>query len=102
MLDWFGDRQEHLKSYNQLNDRFYADVIFSGHNSLSGNTCAMVFVNRTKCFYMYPQEKKHQTNEALALFYDNVSIPNHLHTAVGGEFTSKKWNQTGITGGTCK
>ena len=88
--------------YNQLNDRFYADVMFSGHKSLSGNTCATVFVNGGKFSFVYPQVKKGDTDQALATFYDMNGIPYHLHTDGGGEFTSKKWNNVRVTGGTCK
>jgi hypothetical protein len=88
--------------YDQLNDRFYADVMFSTHKSLSGNTCATVFVNGSKCSYVQPMEKKSETPEALQNFYDDIGVPNHLHTDGGGEFTGKRWKKVRITGGICK
>ena len=88
--------------YSQLNDRFYADVMFSGNKSLSGNKCATVFVNGSRCTFVYPMEKKDETDQALATFYDNIGIPNHLHTDGGEEFTNKKWKNVRESGGTCK
>ena len=88
--------------YNILNDRFYSDVMFTRHKSLSGNTCATIFVNGGRCTFVHPMTKKNFTHEALKDFYDTVGIPRHLHTDGGGEFTSKLWKRTRVSGGICK
>ena len=88
--------------YNTLNDRFYSDVMFAGHKSLSGNTCATVFVNGGRFSFVHPMTNKSYTHEALADFYDTVGVPRHLHTDGGGEFTSKKWKRAKGSGGICK
>ena len=88
--------------YNVLNDRFYADVMFSGAKSLSGNTCATVFVNGSRFTFVAPMQNKSDTHRALTDFHDHVGIPRHLHTDGGGEFSGKLWNRAKASGGICK
>ena len=46
--------------------------MFAGNKSLSGNTCATIFVNGGRCTFVHPLTRKNFTLEALKDFYNTV------------------------------
>ena len=85
------------RRYNILGgefSRFYTDTLFFKIKSLSQDTCAQIYANKSGFTKIYPMERKSQAHETLTNFVHEVGIPREIHSdnaleLVAGEMKKK-------------
>jgi hypothetical protein len=63
--------------YRRLGTTFYSDTMFSKVKSLTGNTCAQLFVAEN-FVRVHPMPTKADAGRALQVLAEDVGVPNHL------------------------
>ena len=60
------------------NQKFYTDTLFGRCKSISSNTCAQIFANKSYFVKAYPMDQKSMAGQALRQFVRNYGVPEHL------------------------
>jgi len=81
------------RMYNQRKlrgQRFYTDTLFGKYKSVTNNTCAQLFANKSFFAKVYPMEKKSFAGAALRQFIRDFGVPEKLTFDGSGEQTGPK------------
>lgn len=79
--------------YNQCKLRgqqFYTDTLIGKYKSVTNNTCAQLFANKSFFVKAYPMEKKSLAGAALRQFIRDFGFPEQLMFDGSGEQTGPK------------
>ena len=74
-----------LQRLRSLSCKFYTDTLFAKNNSIIGNICAQLFIDRESLFYVRPMKYKSQAGEALNIVTRDIGVPNTLISDNAGE-----------------
>jgi len=79
------------RRYNVLGggfSQFYTDTLYFKVKSISQETCAQIYANKSGFTKMYPMETKSQAHNTLSNFVHEVGIPHELHSDNAKELIS--------------
>ena len=86
----FRTKQAQL-NYNRLDTTMYSDTMFAPIKSLAGNTCGQLFINDNYFGEFIPMTSKGEAGNALDQTFQDLGVPNHIHTDGAKELNLGKW-----------
>ena len=72
------------------NQKFYTDTLFGRCKSISSNTCAQIFANKSYFVKAYPMDQKSMAGQALRQFVRDYRVPEQLTSDGASEQTGPK------------